>query len=98
MVAATNQLMEVAVDDIEKAYLLALRSKESEAWLRALPSHPWVYGSKMISLGLIAVRHFLGAPLCSSHQCQHCGKEVDAMGRRMGLAVDGASGDITDTL
>ena len=29
----------------------------------------------------IAVRLRLGTPLCSPHQCQHCGEDVDVLGR-----------------
>ena len=38
-VAAANQLMEGAVDDIDRTHLLASRSKESGAWQAACSSH-----------------------------------------------------------
>ena len=78
--AVAERLLESATDDIDRARLLASRSKESGAWLHALP---------LSALGLrlddehlrVAVGLRLGTPLCSPHQCQHCGEEVDTMGR-----------------
>ena len=72
--------MEGAVDDIDRARLLASRSKESGAWLHALPIS--AMGLRLEDESFrIAVGLHLGTPLCCSHQCQHCGEEVDAMGR-----------------
>ena len=59
---------------------MAVMSKDSGAWLQALP---------VSSLGLrlddnslcIAVGLYLGTPLGKSHQCQNCGTEVDVMGQ-----------------
>ena len=80
MAAVAERLLESATDDIDRARLLASRSKESGAWLHALP---------LSALGLrldddhlsVAVGLRLGTPLCSPHQCQHCGEEVDTTGR-----------------
>ena len=60
------------------ASLLAAATKESGAWLHALP---------VSSLGLrmddhttrIAVGLRLGTPLCQPHICHHCGGHVDAL-------------------
>ncbi len=60
--------------------MLDSASKESGAWLHALP---------VTSLGLrldddsvrIAVGLRLGDPFCGPHSCHHCGADVDAMGR-----------------
>lgn len=65
-------------DVIAKARLLASSTKESGAWLRALP---------VSSLGLllddaalrIAVALRLGAPICEEHRCI-CGQSVDTHG------------------
>ena len=61
--------------------LLASATKESGAWLHALP---------VASLGLrldddslrIAVDLRLGAPICDRHSCKHCGADVNAIGRQ----------------
>ena len=68
--AAVHQLMEGAVNGIDRARLLASGPKESGAWLQALP---------ILAMGLrldddsfrIAVRLRLGTPLCGPHQCWH---------------------------
>ena len=62
-------------DQMHRARFLAASSKESGAWLNALPISS--LGLRMddatarISMGLR-----LGLPLCRSHTCQHCGAEV----------------------
>ena len=78
--AAANQLMEGAVADIDRAHLLASRSKESGAWLHTFPISAMGLWLEDDSLR-IAVGLRLGTPLCCSYQCQHCREEVDAMGR-----------------
>ena len=78
--AVAEQLLEEANDDVNWARLLASATKESGAWLHALP---------VASLGLrmdddtirIAVGLRLGVPICGPHTCCHCGVEVDTMGR-----------------
>ena len=67
-----------ASDCRSRARLLAAATKESGAWLHALP---------VSSLGLrmddhttrIAVGLRLGTPLCQPHICHHCGGHVDAL-------------------
>ena len=74
-----EQLLDEASDDVNRARLLAGATKESGAWLHALP---------VASLGLrmdddslrIAVGLRLGAPICSPHLCHHCRAEVDVLG------------------
>ena len=69
-------LLETASDPRARARLLATTTKESGAWLHALP---------ISSLGLrmddevlrIAVGLHLGVPLCQPHNCYHCGAAVD---------------------
>ena len=78
--ATAIKLEESATDDIDRARLLASQSGESGAWLHALPIA--TMGLQLDDDSLrIAVGLRLGTPLCSSHQCQHCGEEVDVMGR-----------------
>ena len=72
------QLLQGASDCRSRARLLAAATKESGAWLHALP---------VSSLGLrmddhttrIAVGLRLGTPLCQPHICHHCGGHVDAL-------------------
>ena len=79
-----DQLLQGASDCRSRARLLAAATKESGAWLHALP---------VSSLGLrmddhttrIAVGLRLGTPLCLPHICHHCGGHVDA------LTTDGLS-------
>ena len=71
-------LLETASDPRAQARLLATTTKESGAWLHALP---------ISSLGLrmddkvvrIAVGLRLGVPLCQPHNCYHCGAAVDEL-------------------
>ena len=71
-----NALFEAASDEKSRARLLAASSKESGAWLHAVP---------VSSLGLrmdnntvrVAVGLRLGAAICHPHTCCHCGAEVD---------------------
>ena len=79
MEATADALLDSAPDAKSRARLLAASSKESGAWLNALP---------VSSLGLrmdddtirIAVGLRLGSPLCRPHTCQHCGEAVDQSG------------------
>ena len=76
---AYDQLLESAPDDMFRAHLLAAHTRESGAWLNALP---------VSALGLrmdddtvrIAIGLRLGAPLCLPHVCHQCGAEVDNLG------------------
>ena len=71
-----KSLLDSAVDNHNRARLLAVKCKETGAWLNALP---------VASLGLcmedeavrIAVGLRLGLSLCRPHQCVHCGSQVD---------------------
>ncbi len=73
----TSQLLEEARDGACRARLLASASKESGAWLHALP---------VTSLGLrldddsVRIAR-LGVPVSGPHSCHHCEADVDAMGR-----------------
>ena len=76
--STAESLLEGAPDDITRARLLAVSTKESGAWLHALP---------ISSLGLrmddntvrVAVGLRLGSSLCRPHTCQHCGADVDQL-------------------
>ena len=73
-----DNLLENASDPRSRARLLAAATKESGAWLNALP---------ISSLGLrmddnvvrIAVGLRLGVPLCRPHRCRDCRDEVDEL-------------------
>ena len=75
-----QRLLDEAENDEERSRLLAVSTRESGAWLRALP---------VSALGLrmdddtvrVAVGLRLGAPVCGPHRCQHCSAEVNALGR-----------------
>lgn len=74
--AKQQELLNSAAGHRERARLLAVQSKESSAWLNALP---------FLSLGFhlddevvrIAVSLCLGVPLCCPHSCSPCGGHVD---------------------
>ena len=74
--AVADNLLDSAPDAISRARLLATSTKESGAWLHALP---------ISSLGLrmddntirVAVGLRIGAPLGGPHLCHHCGADVD---------------------
>ena len=74
--ATAQSLLKDAPDERCKARLLATSRKESSAWLNALP---------VAALGLrmddettrVAVGLRLSMPLCSPHECSHCGTTVD---------------------
>ena len=76
MKATFDDLLDNAVDARSRAHILAATSKESGAWLQALP---------LSSIGLrmddntvrIATGLRLGSPLCRPHTCQHCVSDVD---------------------
>ena len=76
---ATYRSLDSATDSQTIAHLLAVKCRETVAWLSALP---------VASLGLrlddeavrIAVGLCLGLPLCRPHQCVHCGSQVDGLG------------------
>ena len=75
-----EQLLDEASDDVSRARLLAAATKESGAWLHALPVSS--LGLRMDDDSLrIAVGLRLGAPICGPHLCHHCGAEVDVLGR-----------------
>ena len=76
VVKTAESLLENAPDDMARARLLAVSTKESGAWLHALP---------ISSVGLrmddntvrVAVGLRLGSTLCRPHTCQHCGADVN---------------------
>ena len=82
--ATADTLLKQAPDAVSRSRLLAASTKESGAWLNALP---------VSSLGLrmddntvrVAVGLRLGSPLCRPHTCHHCGVQVD------GTALHGLS-------
>ena len=75
-----EQLLDEASDDVSRARLLAAATKESGAWLHALPVSS--LGLRMDDDSLrIAVGLRRGAPICGPHLCHHCGAEVDVLGR-----------------
>ena len=84
VLASADSLLNDAPDATSRARLLAVSTKESGAWLNALP---------IPSLGLhlddntlrVAVGLRLGSSLCRPHTCHHCGAEVDC------LAIHGLS-------
>ena len=77
--AMADTLLENVQDAQSRARLLAASTKESGAWLNALP---------ISSLGLrmdddtvrVAVGLRLGSSLCLPHDCYHCGVEVNCLG------------------
>ena len=79
ILACQNALMNNAQDLSTKAHLLATSTKESGAWLNALPC-------SVLSLWMsndtvrIAVGLRLGMPLCQPHSCIHCNSEVTTLG------------------
>ena len=78
--STSQRLLDNAADEEERARLLAVMTKESGAWLRALP---------VTALGLrmddstvrVAVGLRLGTRICGAHTCQHCAAEVSGLGR-----------------
>ena len=81
VLAAANQLVKSAVNDIDRAHLLASSTKESRAWLHALSISALGFWLDNYSVR-IAVRLCLDNLLCGPHQCSHCGEKVDVMGRQ----------------
>ena len=73
--SASERLLSRAGNDEERARLLSVSTKESGAWLRALP---------VSALGLrvdddtvrVAVGMRLGTAICGPHSCQRCGSAV----------------------
>ena len=68
-----------AADEKFKVCLSGSTSKESGAWLNALPVSALGLQTddEMIQVG-VCLR--LNAPLCHPHQCCHCGLDVDTSG------------------
>ena len=75
-----NSLLATCTEEEGKARLLAASSRESGAWLNAPP---------ISSLGLrmsnntiqVATALRVGAPICQTHTCTHCGQDVDCFAR-----------------
>ena len=73
-----NSLLSSA-DPKGKTRLLACQQKESSAWLSAPPTS--ALGLRMVNDTIrVAVGRHLGAQLCATHSCPHCGMEVDTTG------------------
>ena len=76
--ATASSLLDSAMDEVTRARLLAVKSRDSGAWLQALPN----------SLGLrlddntlrISVGLRLGTAIGVPHLCHCCGKEVTVFG------------------
>ena len=78
--ATAKHLLIKAKDDEDRARLLAASTKESGAWLRALPVSG--LGMRLDDASVrIALGLRLGTPICGQHLCQHCGASVDVLGR-----------------
>ena len=78
--STSQRLLDNAVDEEERARLLAVTTRESGAWLRALPVT--VLGLRMDdSTVRVAVGLRLGTCVCGAHTCQHCDAEVSDLGR-----------------
>ena len=90
VVAAASRLMEGAVDDIDRAHLLASRLKESGAWLCALPILAMGLRLEDDSLRIAVGLHLHGSPLV------HRLLSPCLPWAGMGLTVGGVGGDITD--
>ena len=73
-------LLQSASSDEDCARLLVVSTKESGAWLHALPIT--TLGLRMDDESVrIAVGLRLGTAICGPHQCCHCGFTVDTLGR-----------------
>ena len=76
--ATADTLLECAPDAASRARLLAASSRESGAWLNALPISS--LGLRMDNNAIrVAVGLRLGSPLCRPHICHHCGTEVNSL-------------------
>ena len=85
-----SSLLDSATDDITRARLLAVMSKDSGAWLQALPNSS--LGLRLDDFSLrIAVGLRLGTSICVPHLCNCCGAEVTALGTH-GLSCRSSSG------
>ena len=73
--ATVVSLLQCAPDDTSTARLLAVTTRESGAWLNALPVSS--LGIRMDNTICVAVGLRLGARLCRTHTCHHCGSDVD---------------------
>ena len=77
---ASERLLSRAGNDEERARLLSVSTKESGAWLRALPVS--ALGLRMDDNTVrVAVGLRLGTAICGPHSCQRCGSAVDELGR-----------------
>ena len=75
-----ERLLDEAENEEEHSRLLAVSTRESGAWLRALPLS--AMGLRMEDETVrIAVGLRLGVPICGPHQCQHCSANVNILGR-----------------
>ena len=76
--SVADSLLQTAPSPTARSRLLACSTRESGAWLEALPISP--LGLRIEDQTVrIAIGLRLGTPLCSPHTCLHCGAEVDAL-------------------
>ena len=77
--SAVDSLLQSASNPRDRAHLLACATRESGAWLEALPISS--IGLRMEDQSVrVAVGLRLGTPLCRPNTCCHCGLDVDALG------------------
>ena len=85
-----SSLLDKAADEVEHARLQAVMSKDSGAWLEAVPNSS--LGLRLDNESLrIAVGLRLGTAICVPHLCRCCGAEVTALGTH-GLSCRSSSG------
>ena len=76
--AVADNLVTNAPNERARANLLESTTKESGAWLNAIPLS--YRGLRMDNKPIcVAIGLKLDAPLCHPHQCQHCGSEGDKL-------------------
>ena len=77
--ASVSALLESADNEVSRNRLLATMTKESGAWIQALPITS--QGLRMDNTTLrIAIWLRLWIGICAAHLCNHCGVEVDSPG------------------
>ncbi len=78
--STAEQLLKRAENDEERTRLLEVSTKDSGAWLRALPVS--ALGLRMDDNTVrVAIGLRLGTAILWRHYCQLCGEEVNTLGR-----------------